>query len=1029
MATNIKFHRITATPGSNINTETNYVKGDVYFIKSDTDNTGKVYICTVTGKGAAATLEDYSVDTNTWRPVENNLTSTSTDSSLSAAMGKSLNESITTLSNSLPDLSNAVQITWSELKSLRDAGNLISGTQYRITDYTCTTVQENTRSAGHVFDIIVTADDESTLNEVARAAEHEGDTYFVNNDLNAWQIWYCLDNDTTRFAWADSTNGKGVIYRMIDEWNNDVPYDFKNIQFKHPNDTTTYPYYYYTFASENVENNTDLSLSISNNVNSNNISPYINSKLMAINQILFIGQACYGNSFGSNCSNNTFSSNCYSNTFGSDCYGNTFGSNCYGNTFDSKCEYLHFGSDCSYNSFGSRCESNSFESNCSYNSFGSDLYRNSFGSNCIGNVFESNCYGNSFGTDCSYNTLSPRCESNSFGKNCRGNSFDSCCSRNSFESDCSYNSFDSDCYGITFGSNSQNNTFGNGCKYIKFATDEYATSKYSYYRNNRFGDGCQYIVFTGTETAGSSAQVQNYNFAQGTCGTSSAYLTIDGVRNRAYETYISKDTDGKIKESVIAEKLDKIIEISYTKLKSLRDAGNLVPGQQYRIIDYDFTTTKTDIDSAHKLFDIIVTADSESVLNENARAMHHQYEEESREITLTGAIKLYKTDIEDVDGQGYAAEVDYGDYFLLAGTVAVDGVTYYRYDKYELLNGKEENTGRYILLESIDLDSLNISLGNPLYPVGGGTYGEAEDGGTYTSHQEDGIVAYENGTVTVTVSADLLRSRDIASWELKYTLDNVKHSSTDGKGTILWMKDEFRNECNYDFINALFKIKGEMVSTFGDNCHDNIIRQDGLAWIVFGNNCHSNTFGSDCHNNTFGSDCRNNTFGNNCYSNTFGSDCHNNTFGNDCYSNTFGNSCNVNNFGHSFYYSTFGDSCSGNSFKNTCSYITFGNACQNNTFGKNCDRIRFAIDTTGSTKAVYYQYNKIDSGVHYVNLYNGDTGAYNNQVQNYHIVTEVSGTNSNYVNIPATRNLAYETKVAKNSAGELKIYCEADLIQ
>ena len=101
MATNIKFHRITATSGSTINTGTNYTKGDVYFIKSATGNTGKVYICTVAGKGTAATLEDYSVDTNTWRPIVNNLTSTSTDSSLSAAMGKSLNDSITSLSNSL----------------------------------------------------------------------------------------------------------------------------------------------------------------------------------------------------------------------------------------------------------------------------------------------------------------------------------------------------------------------------------------------------------------------------------------------------------------------------------------------------------------------------------------------------------------------------------------------------------------------------------------------------------------------------------------------------------------------------------------------------------------------------------------------------------------------------------------------------------------------------------------------------------------------------------------------------------------
>ena len=100
MATNIKFHRITATSGSNINTGTNYTKGDVYFIKSATGNTGKVYICTVAGKGTAATLEDYSVDTNTWRPVVNNLTSTSADSSLSAAMGKSLSDSITSLNSS-----------------------------------------------------------------------------------------------------------------------------------------------------------------------------------------------------------------------------------------------------------------------------------------------------------------------------------------------------------------------------------------------------------------------------------------------------------------------------------------------------------------------------------------------------------------------------------------------------------------------------------------------------------------------------------------------------------------------------------------------------------------------------------------------------------------------------------------------------------------------------------------------------------------------------------------------------------------
>ena len=40
-----------------------------------------------------------------------------------------------------------------------------------------------------------------------------------------------MDNDTNRFGWTDESNGKGVIYYMKDEWNNECPYDFKNIQF------------------------------------------------------------------------------------------------------------------------------------------------------------------------------------------------------------------------------------------------------------------------------------------------------------------------------------------------------------------------------------------------------------------------------------------------------------------------------------------------------------------------------------------------------------------------------------------------------------------------------------------------------------------------------------------------------------------------------------------------------------------------------------------------------------------------------
>ena len=133
----------------------------------------------------------------------------------------------------------AVSITYAALKALRDGGTLKPGQYYRITDYVTTTAQAETQSAGHLFDIIVRADSASTLSESAYAARHDGDTYFQNANLEAWRLKYCLDNDTTRFAWADATNGKGVIYEMQDEYGNSLPFDFKNIQFKRYKITAT----------------------------------------------------------------------------------------------------------------------------------------------------------------------------------------------------------------------------------------------------------------------------------------------------------------------------------------------------------------------------------------------------------------------------------------------------------------------------------------------------------------------------------------------------------------------------------------------------------------------------------------------------------------------------------------------------------------------------------------------------------------------------------------------------------------------
>lgn len=379
----------------------------------------------------------------------------------------------------IPPIKNKEHIintTYSELKSLVDNSQLIPGMQYRITDYITTTTQENTQSANHPFDIIVIADKINKLNCKARAVQHEGDSYFNTSQLEKWELWYDIENNTDKYIWADTVNGKGVIYRMIDEWDNDVPYDFKNIQFIHPNDAATYPHYYYTFSSSAFDDIIDNSLSITSNIYSNKILPYIDSRKQTINKILFFGSLCYNNTFNSNCHNITLDQHSCCNTFGSDCYNNYF------------------------------------DESFSYNSFGTSCSNNVFGKFCSGNIFGSRCNYNTFGAKCNYNFFSDNCTNNFFGDSCSGN------------------------------------FFGTRCNYIKFASDKLASIIYNYYSYNHFGDGCQYILFIGTETASSSSQVQNYNFAQGLKGKSNAYITIDGVRSRAYETKVAKNSNGEIKQ-------------------------------------------------------------------------------------------------------------------------------------------------------------------------------------------------------------------------------------------------------------------------------------------------------------------------------------------------------------------------------------------------------------------------------------------------------------------------------------------------
>ena len=114
-----------------------------------------------------------------------------------------------------------VSVTHSELMALRNNGDLIPGCQYRITDYVATVDGVAATVEAHPFDIIVTADSANELNENARACMHDGDNYYSVNrsNLSAWELKYCLDNDTSKFDWADAS-GTGVVYFLKDDYGN-----------------------------------------------------------------------------------------------------------------------------------------------------------------------------------------------------------------------------------------------------------------------------------------------------------------------------------------------------------------------------------------------------------------------------------------------------------------------------------------------------------------------------------------------------------------------------------------------------------------------------------------------------------------------------------------------------------------------------------------------------------------------------------------------------------------------------------------
>ena len=351
-------------------------------------------------------------------------------SAIAADDGKSVQEHI-------DGLTAVVSGTYAEIKSLRDTSRLIPGNLYRITDYETIYVQPVTNivrsDSSALFDVALLATDKDRFAPEAWATHTDrtqpsGSVITSTTPLHQWRLLYDIDNNSALYSWATST-GKGVIYRLVDHWLNDLPYDFYNVKFRRYKITGTTTVavslvgQYLSLGPTKTGFTVDsgdyvdlLTFDWTKDIRRNRI-PQTPIEITSQKYLLNItfGGECTDNEFGGICLNNVFVGTCRANNFNSRFYGNIVNGDCSSNLFMPGCYNNTFGGACQLNTFGTFCYDNVFADTCATSTFGGQFYSNVFDGDCSFNTFGTFCNRNNFGGDCYRNTFG-----DSFNRNTTG---------------------------------------------------------------------------------------------------------------------------------------------------------------------------------------------------------------------------------------------------------------------------------------------------------------------------------------------------------------------------------------------------------------------------------------------------------------------------------------------------------------------------------------------------------------------------------------------------------------------------------
>lgn len=184
-----------------------------------------------------------------------------------------------------------------------------------------------------------------------------------------------------------------------------------------------------------------------------------------------------------------------------------------------------------------------------------------------------------------------------------------------------------------------------------------------------------------------------------------------------------------------------VVETTYSALKALRNAGELVPGTKYRITDYHCTTGLGGTECANHQFDIVVKAVSNNQLSHKASAVKHVFAdgEDNDE-------KRYKVVFEDDEEEGLLL---LGGYATLTRTPRLDKEGDYPY--------------AFLLCYENDCFTDNARTGI-IYAQ------DAALSTGYTSFEENPLYY---GHCKVTDVLDYYGTSDLSKWELGFSIDEV----------------------------------------------------------------------------------------------------------------------------------------------------------------------------------------------------------------------------------------------------------------